>query len=231
MAKKSPTAHWRKSLKNFPSRPATPVWRKFSSAPPAKPAHPTRRRCCRSNANDRSWFNLLFWWGERPRQPARQQPRPTKPAHCQMIPALFYLQWQSFRNRLVTRFKRLKQPKYLFGAIVGGLYFYFYFFHYLFHQGYASGGRHAATVAIPPEYLVLAESLAALALLVIVLLAWIIPHERAALTFTEAEVAFLFPAPVTRRTLIHFKLIRSQLRILFSALLLTFFSRRFGGHV
>jgi hypothetical protein len=33
-----------------------------------------------------------------------------------------------------------------------------------------------------------------------VLLAWMIPHERAALTFTEAEVAFLFPAPVTRRT-------------------------------
>ena len=49
-----------------------------------------------------------------------------------MIPALFYLQYHSTRNRLVTRFKRLKQPKYLFGAIVGGLYVYFYFFHYLF---------------------------------------------------------------------------------------------------
>ena len=62
------------------------------------------------------------------------------------------------------------------------------------------------------------------------LLAWIIPHERAALTFTEAEVAFLFPAPVTRRTLIHFKLLRSQLGIFFSVLLLTLFSRRFGGN-
>jgi hypothetical protein len=148
-----------------------------------------------------------------------------------MIAALFYLQYHSTRNRLVTRFKRLKQPKYLFGAIVGGIYFYFYFFRYLFHQGYAGGGRHASAVTIPPEYLLLAESFAALALFVIVALAWLIPHERAALTFTEAEVAFLFPAPVTRRTLIHFKLIRSQLRILFSALLLTFFSRRFGGDV
>ena len=45
-----------------------------------------------------------------------------------MIAALFYLQCQSFCNRLVSRFKRLKQPKYLIGAIVGGLYFYFYFF-------------------------------------------------------------------------------------------------------
>ncbi len=146
-----------------------------------------------------------------------------------MIAALCYLQFHSTRNRLVSRFKRLKQPKYLFGAIAGGLYFYFYFFRYLF-QGYAHGGRQAVPPSIPPEYLPLVESLAALVLLIIVLLAWLIPHERAALTFTEAEVAFLFPAPVTRRSLIHFKLLRSQLRILFSALLLTLFSRRFGGN-
>ena len=146
-----------------------------------------------------------------------------------MIAALCYLQYHSTRNRLGTRFKRLKQPKYLFGAIVGGLYCYFYFFRYLF-RGYAGSGRTAVAVAIPPGYLTLAESLGTLLLLVIVLLAWLIPHERAALTFTEAEVAFLFPAPVTRRSLIHFKLVRSQLRILFSALLLTLFSQRFGGH-
>ena len=146
-----------------------------------------------------------------------------------MIAALFYLQYQSARNRLVTRFKRLKQPKYFFGAIVGGLYFYFYFFRYLFHSGYARNGRSAAAAMIPPEYLPLAESLAALVLLIIVLLAWLMPGDRAALTFTEAEVAFLFPAPVSRRTLVHFKLIRSQLRIFFSALLLTLFSQRFGG--
>ena len=36
-----------------------------------------------------------------------------------MISALFYLQYHSFRNRLVGRFKRLKQPKYLFGALAG----------------------------------------------------------------------------------------------------------------
>jgi hypothetical protein len=143
-----------------------------------------------------------------------------------MISALFYLQYHMFRNRLVSRFKRLKQPKYLIGAIVGGLYFYFYFFRYLFH---GIGGRQPVNLAVSPEHLQLFELVGALALFVIMLLAWIIPHERAALTFTEAEVAFLFPAPVTRRTLIHFKLLRSQLRIFFSILLLTLFSRRFGG--
>jgi len=145
-----------------------------------------------------------------------------------MISALLYLQYHTFRNRLVSRFRRLKQPKYLIGAIVGGLYFYFYFFRYLFH---GIGGRQPVNLAVSPEHRLLFESLGALVLFVIVLLAWLIPHERAALTFTEAEVAFLFPAPITRRTLIHFKLLRSQLGIFFSSLFLTLISRRFGGNV
>ncbi|MGO8837809.1 MAG: putative ABC exporter domain-containing protein [Limisphaerales bacterium] len=143
-----------------------------------------------------------------------------------MISALFFLQYHMFRNRLVSRFKRLKQPKYLIGAVVGGLYFYFYFVRYLF-QGF--GGRSPVNWAVSPDHLQLFESVGALVLFIIVLLAWVIPHERAALTFTEAEVAFLFPAPVTRRTLIHFKLLRSQLGIFFTTLLFTLFSRRFGG--
>ena len=146
-----------------------------------------------------------------------------------MVFALLYLQYHTFRNRLVSRFKRLKQPKYLIGAIVGGLYFYWYFFRYLF-GGFTNGRQPGAHLTFPTEHLQLLELLGALVLFIIVLLAWIIPHERAALTFTEAEVAFLFPAPVTRRMLIHFKLLRSQLRIFFSVLLLTLFSRRFGGN-
>ena len=144
-----------------------------------------------------------------------------------MIAALLYLQYHTVRNRLVSRFKRLKRPKYLIGAIVGGLYFYWAFFRNVFR---GPSGRPGANLTFPPEHLQLFELGGALALFVIVLLAWIIPHERAALTFTEAEVAFLFPAPVTRRTLIHFKLLRSQLRILFSVLILTFISRGFGGN-
>ena len=147
-----------------------------------------------------------------------------------MIAALCYLQYHSTRNRLVTRLKRLKQPKYLFGAIAGGLYFYFYFFRYLF-RGYGNGPIPAAGPLASPQSALLYESLAALALFVIVLLAWLIPHERAALTFAEAEVAFLFPAPVTRRTLINFKLVRSQMRIFFSTLLLALFSHRLGGSI
>jgi hypothetical protein len=144
-----------------------------------------------------------------------------------MISALLYLQYHSFRNRLFTRCKRLKQPKYLVGAIVGGLYFYFYFFRYVFFV--PGRQRSLGTLGLSPEHLLLVESLGALALFVTVLMAWLIPHERAALTFSEAEVAFLFPAPISRRGLVHFKLVRSQVRILFTVLFLTLITNRGGN--
>lgn len=145
-----------------------------------------------------------------------------------MIAALLYLQLHTARNRLVSRLRRLKRPKYLAGALVGGLYLWFFFFRH-----WMPGTRSAWPTSgiTSPDGLLLAELLGAALLLVIVLLAWIWPHKRAALEFTEAEIAFLFPAPVSRRTLIHFKLLKSQARILFSALLMTLFasgSMRFG---
>ena len=141
-----------------------------------------------------------------------------------MIGALVYLQMQSIKNRLRMRLRRLKKPKYLAGAAVGGAYFYFFFFRNLFV------GRSSAAAAdtASPETLLLLELVGALALFLMVVAAWIFPHERAALLFSEAEIAFLFPAPVTRRTLIHFKLLRSQIAILFTTLFLTLVSGRFG---
>jgi hypothetical protein len=141
-----------------------------------------------------------------------------------MTCALLYLQYHSFRNRLISRVARLKQPKYLVGAIAGGIYFYFYFFRYVFRRGGVWGQ------GLSPRYELLVELLGALALFIIVLLAWLIPHERAALAFTEAEVAFLFPAPISHRALIHLKLMRSQVRIFFTILFLTLLTRRSGGN-
>src|SRR5436309_10804714 len=122
-----------------------------------------------------------------------------------MLSALLYLQYHTLKNRSVMRLKRLKQPKYLLGGIVGGLYFYFYFFRYFFG---VPGKRAGLASAAAPADLALYESLGALLLLALVLLAWLVPNKRAALAFTEAEVAFLFPAPISRRGLIHFKLLR-----------------------
>ncbi len=140
-----------------------------------------------------------------------------------MISALLYLQYWSIRNRLTMRFRRMRQPKYFFGAIVGVLYFYFYFV-----RQFAFRGR--ANFDLSPENVALYEMIGALILAVIMLLAWIFPYERAALAFSEAEVAFLFPAPVTRRGLIHFKLLRSETAIFFTSIFFMLVSRRMGGN-
>lgn len=140
-----------------------------------------------------------------------------------MISALFFLQFHSIKNRLVSRLRRLKKPKYLLGALVGGAYFYFYFGRYFISP------RPYAPNPLPPNALPSLALLGALALFLIMLSAWIFPHARAALNFTEAEVAFLFPAPISRRKLIHFKLLKSQTRILVTIVFLTLLTRRFGS--
>jgi len=143
-----------------------------------------------------------------------------------MFSALLYLQFHSLKNRTLARLKRLRQPKYLLGGMVGGLYFYFYFIRSFFGM---PGRHHGGALEISAENRLLFELGGALILLLFVLAAWLLPHERAALAFTEAEVAFLFPAPISRRGLLHFKLLRSQVAIFFTTFFLMLVTNRFGG--
>jgi len=48
--------------------------------------------------------------------------------------------------------------------------------------------------------------------------AWLFPAESGLLEFTDAEIQFLFPAPVTRRQLLIHRLMRSQVGLLFAAI-------------
>jgi hypothetical protein len=149
-----------------------------------------------------------------------------------VIRAFVFLYGTSLRNALVQRVRRLRQPKYLVGAVVGGLYFYYFFFRHAF-QSFRPVVSAPAAAATTTGFLSLVEPLAATGLLIIVVLSWIVPNRRAALQFSEAEVAFLFPAPISRRSLINFRLLRSQLGIFVSAFFLTLVFRRatvFGGN-
>jgi ABC-2 type transport system permease protein len=139
-----------------------------------------------------------------------------------MIDALVYLQATSFKNTLRERLRRLRQPRYLFGALAGAAYFYFFFFRHV-----VMGNRGAqASVGDPGEFQMLFTQIGALALFVYIALAWIVPSGRAALAFSEPEVAFLFPAPVSRHGLLHYKLLKNQLAILISALFMSLVARR-----
>lgn len=155
-----------------------------------------------------------------------------------MVGALLYLKAMSLRNWVRWRLQRLRQPKYLVGTLAAVAYFYFFFFRragvshrlpaHVTHRGIAAGAT-----TLPVEWYPVALAIGALALAVILALMWIVPTKRAALGFLEAEIAFLFPAPVTRRALVHFRLLASQLRSLTAGLIMAVFSNRWtflGGN-
>lgn len=144
-----------------------------------------------------------------------------------IVDAFVFLFTRSLANRVVQRLRRLRQPRYLLGALAGLAYFYFFVFHRIGEQ-HATSGAHAGlpmTPALVTDFTVLA----ALALAVLTLGYWLFAGADARLGFSEAEIAFLFPAPITRVTLIHFGLLRSQLGIAFSALVVGVLFRRGAG--
>ena len=135
-----------------------------------------------------------------------------------LLRALLYLRFMSLRNVLRSRLRRLRQPKYLLGAIAGGGYFWFFFF-----RGLASSGNPGELWSI-----MFGENRAEIALsfglTLFILSIWVTPSDQPGLAFSEAEVAFLFPAPLARRQLIHYKLIDGLLTSLFGALFFTLLS-------
>lgn len=150
-----------------------------------------------------------------------------------MLSALFYLQTRSLWNGLLTRLRRLRQPKYFLGGIVGLAWFAWTFGSPFFFRSLNSGhGRGAITpraaFGLGDEFVSMAEGLGACALALWVLFSWILPSSRAALQFSEAEISFLFPAPFSRRRLIHYKLLRWQMGLLVTSLVFTFFTGRFA---
>ena len=130
--------------------------------------------------------------------------------------ALVYLTACSFRNRVIRRFRRLKEPRYLAGAVVGSLYIYFAFLRAQWRAMRAT--PRAALAATLGRVSTWAESGGALALWLFVVLRWAVPSARPALQFSGPEVQFLFTAPVPRRRLLHYKLLRGQIGLLFTAL-------------
>jgi hypothetical protein len=141
-----------------------------------------------------------------------------------MTAALLYLQATVIRNAVAQRLRRLRQPRYLVATLLGIAYFVLLFY----PRRSPSGAGWNASMPAANFGLMLGLSIAALIMVGRIVYAWIFSADRAALTFTEAEVAFLFQAPVQRRVLVRYKLLKSQVRILFSALLFSLVSQRFG---
>lgn len=132
-----------------------------------------------------------------------------------MIDAALYLTVRWTTNALRRRLARLREPKYLIGFAVGLLYFYWLFFRPRMGGGAHGGGSPFGTAGFSPSV----ELLGVLLLGLLLALSWLFGSSQNPLPFAQAETQFLFTAPLTRRQVIHFKLIRSQLALLVSAAL------------
>ena len=134
-----------------------------------------------------------------------------------MIGAALYLSRRSLANATRRRLARLRQPKYLIGFAVGLLYYY-----WLIARPRARG----AGPGLPENA---GEALAILGLTTILVINWLFGSSRSPFAFTPAETHYLFTAPLTRRQVLDFKLLRSQLPLFLSSLLsVLLFS---GGHL
>ncbi len=142
-----------------------------------------------------------------------------------MNPALLFLLSRSFWNALVFRLNRLRKPKYLFGALFGTLYIALNLGRlFFFRPGNDNPARHPE---IHPGTLGI-DAGALLLFAAVLLTAWIWPGSRAAISFSEAEIAWLFPAPLSRPALVRYKLIKSQIGLLFTGFFFTLISGRFA---
>ena len=125
------------------------------------------------------------------------------------VPALLFLLGRTARNRIVRQIAHVRNPRYAIALLAG--------IAYLFVLTRNSrGGPAPGSVGFA-----WAQSFVVFGLVLIIAWAWIYANDRRALAFTPAEVAFLFPAPVSRRTLIHFKLARAQLLVLLNTVIWT----------
>ncbi|MQA30787.1 MAG: hypothetical protein GEU82_13300 [Luteitalea sp.] len=143
-----------------------------------------------------------------------------------MIRASVYIITCTARNRMRQRLRRLREPRYLLGAVAGSAYLYFAVFARMrMSSDVAENGavrRRRALGALLPGLNASGPALFGLLLLVVAAASWVFPARSSLLEFSRAETQFLFPAPLTRRQLLMHRLLRSQIAVLFGAVIMVF---------
>ena len=134
-----------------------------------------------------------------------------------MILILARLQWLTLKGRVVRSIRLLRQPKYLVGAVVGvgwmGV--------WVLRPLLASHARFGSVTSSMPftELMPAFHRLAALAATIFLPLPWLFPWGWSGLPFREAELTMLLQAPLTRRQVIHYGLLKSEIGVVVSSLI------------
>jgi hypothetical protein len=137
-----------------------------------------------------------------------------------MIGITLYIMACTTKNRVRRRLARLREPRYLIGAVVGTAYLYFAIFgRRRANRMRRGGGGAAAAASFFPALSASGPILGGTALLVAAAACWLMPFGSGLLDFTRAETEFLFPAPITRRQLLVYRLLRSQVAVLIASLI------------
>lgn len=134
--------------------------------------------------------------------------------------ALRFLYARTFVNRLRRQIARVRSPRYLAAVCIGAFYLWWALF------------RNTTTNELSVHRLLTSDVTIVLGSAFLLLSSarwWLFGSDRGALAFTAAEVQFLFPAPITRRGLVHAKLLRMQLAILINTLIFTVILRGNAG--
>ena len=143
-----------------------------------------------------------------------------------MIRAFAFVTAVSFKNRMLLRVRRLRNPRYLVSTLAGLAYLWFVFFRRMSARGHVQIGG-----GLPTQMLTVGVDVTSLVILVIMIFAWALPGDSGGVEFSEAEIQFLFPAPLTRRQLLSYKIFRAQPPLLISALAMTLLGFRQGKFV
>jgi len=133
--------------------------------------------------------------------------------------ALWYLYSRSWRNRLLLQLRRLRQPRYVIGALA--------MLAYVASLLFSPSARDS--VAAGPDFVDIRQLIAIVGLSLALGAWWLAAPSENALAFSPAEVHFLFPAPVKRRTLVQARLFSVQAVLLVQVLIWTLLLRRAGG--
>jgi len=144
-----------------------------------------------------------------------------------VLSASLYITSCSAKNRLRARLRRLREPRYLIGAIAGIAYFYFAIFAPRGRRAAARPGRNAPDFGA--AFQMTGTSLGGLFVMLAAALPWVLPSKSKLLQFSDAEKDFLFAAPVTRRALLAHRILRSQIGSLIASLFIGLFAAPLSG--
>ena len=133
--------------------------------------------------------------------------------------ALWYLYSRSWWNRLAQQIRRLKQPRYIVGALA--------MLAYLGSLLFSQSTR--LSVTADPTLVDIRQLLSIVGLTLALGAWWLAAPSDNALAFSPAEVYFLFPAPVKRRTLVQARLFSVQAVLLVQVVMWTVLLRRSSG--